>query len=122
MEPVCNKCGWTGHQLKQYDKLVLCGRCTPFPTSEEIKKKLLTLSNNRREEQRRRFASRANPEEYLEELSADKPEFFKALEEYRAGNYTLIDGGYDSFLAYVADRVYHNMYEIPDWLEKKFRE
>jgi len=122
MEPVCNKCGWAGTPLEEHGKLILCDRCAPTPSPEKIKKKMLTFSVKRREDQRKIFAKRANPEGYLEELSADKPEFFKALEEYRAGNFTLVDGGYDNFLAYVTDRVYHGMYEIPDWMEKKFRD
>jgi len=121
MEPVCNKCGWSGGHLKQHESLLLCNKCAPLPSSEDVKRKLIEVSQSRREEQRQRFARRTNPAEYLEDLSADKPEFFKALEEYQAGNYTLVDGGYDSFLAWAADRVYHGGYEVPDWMEKKFR-
>jgi len=128
MNNICNNCGWEKPPFTQKDAIQLCTHCLrelhgEEPTKLDLRARMKEQSHQRlsqlRSEESIRHANLADPQ-FHEKLSMDHPEFYRALEEYDAGNFTLIDGTQDPLLLWISGKV-HNGYELPNWGMDSFR-
>jgi len=125
---LCNECGWEDPEkdFTVRGAITLCRYCSQPDLSpesvrrERLKAKLKKRSTERRDKMEERLTRAMDPD-YMEKLSADSPEFFKALQEFEEGNYDLEDGTKDGFLSFVSRRVQSGEI-IESFMEKKFRD